>query len=104
MASTLDKPTKDEFEESRLLEKVATAYRAMYAHGMHLQIKSVEEEKVTIDSRVVATMWHRNRGKAVNKVGHLETVNYIGWIEEILELDYRSQCCIVLVCSWIQGI
>jgi hypothetical protein len=28
-------------------------------------------------------------------------VEYVGWIEEILELDYRNHCCIVFVCSWI---
>jgi hypothetical protein len=28
-------------------------------------------------------------------------MEYAGWIEEILELNYRSHCCIVLLCSWI---
>jgi hypothetical protein len=32
-----------------------------------------------------------------------EIVEYVGWIEEILELTYRNHCCIVLVYSWIPG-
>jgi hypothetical protein len=28
-------------------------------------------------------------------------MEYVGWFEETLELDYRSHCCIVLFCSWI---
>jgi hypothetical protein len=35
------------------------------------------------------------------RVGELEGMKYVGWIEEILELDYKSHCCIVLLCSWI---
>jgi hypothetical protein len=100
---TLDKPTDDEFEESRLPEKVATAYQAMYVHGMHLRIRSAKEEKVTTDSGIAATVWRRNRGREVNRSEHLETAEYVGCIEEILELNDRSHCCIVLVCSLISG-
>jgi hypothetical protein len=31
----------------------------------------------------------------------VDTFEYVGWVEEILELNYRSHYCIVLVCSWI---
>ena len=33
-----EKPTVDVYESSRLLERMATGYRTMYAHGMHLRI------------------------------------------------------------------
>jgi hypothetical protein len=52
----VEKPTQEELEESTLPEKVATSYRAMYAHGMHLRIRSAEEEKVTCDSGVAAAV------------------------------------------------
>ena len=35
---TDDKPTNDVFQASKLPERMATGYRAMYAHGMHLRI------------------------------------------------------------------
>jgi hypothetical protein len=53
-ANTTNKPSEDEFEESRLPEKVGTTYRAMYVHGMHLRVKSAEDKKVTCDSGVAA--------------------------------------------------
>ena len=28
-------------------------------------------------------------------------MEYVGWIEEILELNYQSHCCIILLCLWI---
>jgi hypothetical protein len=30
-------------------------------------------------------------------------VDYVGWLDEILELDYRGHCVIVLLCSWIKS-
>ena len=76
--NTVDKPTDDEFEESKLPEKVATAFRAMYAHGMHLRIKSVEDDKQTYESGVAAFVWWQNRGRAVHRVGQFETVDFFG--------------------------
>lgn len=88
-------------EALKLPEIIATAYRAMYAHGMHLRVQSAEEEKVTSDSGVAASVLCMNNGRLSNNEGKWQTVEYVGWIQEIIELDYRSHCCVVLVCSWI---
>jgi hypothetical protein len=96
----VEKPSADEIQESRQSERVGTAYRAMYAHGMHLRIRSTEEEKVTYDSAVVL---RHSRGRTLDRAGQFEIVEYVGWIEEILELDYRNHCCIVFLYSWISG-
>lgn len=32
-----------------------------------------------------------------------ETEEYVGWIEEILELEYRSTCVIVFLCPRVKG-
>jgi hypothetical protein len=98
---SVDKPSRDVEEASRLPEIVATGYRAMYAHGIHFKIRQAEEEKVTSDSGVVAAIWERRRSREFNSGNELDTAEYVGWVEEILELNYRSHCCIVLVCSWI---
>jgi hypothetical protein len=102
-ANSVDKPSQEEIEESRLPEKMGTTYRAMYAHGMHLRIRSAEEEKVTYDSGVAAAVLRRSRGRAGARSGEVEKTEYVGWIEEIMELNYRNHCCIVLVCAWIPG-
>jgi len=88
-------------EASKLPEKVATAYRAMYAHGMHLRVQSAEEDKITCDSGIAASVFRYSKGTSSNDLGHWQSEEYVGWIQEILELDYRSHCCIVLVCSWV---
>jgi hypothetical protein len=86
-------------ESSKLHEVDATTYRHMYAHGLHLRIKDSEEEKMTCDSVVAAAVWKKRTGREFQDVGEIETKEFVGWIQEILELDYRSHCCIVLVCS-----
>lgn len=49
-----NEPSVDVIEAYKLPEIEGTSYRAMYAHGMHLRVQSVEEEKVTCDSGVAA--------------------------------------------------
>jgi hypothetical protein len=102
-ANSVDKPNQEEFEESKLPERMGTAYRAMYAHGMHLRIRSTEEEKVTCDSGVAAVVLRRRRGRVGERTGEVEKMEYVGWIEETLELKYRNHYYIVLVCAWIPG-
>jgi hypothetical protein len=98
-----DKPTLDVYKSPYLLERMATGYRAMYAHGMHLRIRGVEEDKVTCDSGVATVVWERRRSQNVECGDKLLTAKYVGWVEEIIELNYRSHCCIVILCSWISG-
>ena len=96
-----EKPTHDEFEESKLPEKVAIAYPVMYAHGMYSRIKLAEDDKVPCDSGVVAIIWRRNRGRRVDRAWELENREFVRWIKEILKLDYRNHYYIVFICSWI---
>ena len=103
-AQTNDKPTEDVINGSRLPERMATGYRAMYAHGMHLRIREAEQDKVTSDSGVAAAVSERRRRRDNEVVDEIDTAEYVGWIEEILELNYRSHCCVVLVCSFIPGV
>ena len=98
-----EKPSVDVYESSRLPEVIATGYRAMYAHGMHLRIQGAEVEKVTCDSGVAAAVLERRRSRNAETVDDVISAEYVGWIQEILELNYRSHCCIVLLCSWIPG-
>jgi hypothetical protein len=95
------KPSADVLEASRLPEMLATGYRHMYAHGMHFRIKDAEEEKLICDSAIVASVSKRKTGRESLNAGEMETVEYVGWIHEIIELNYRSHCCIVLLCSWV---
>jgi hypothetical protein len=77
------------------------SYRHMYAHGMHFRIRGAEEEKVTCDSAIASAVWRKKSGREFQNLGETEAKEYVGWIEEILELNYCTHCCIVLVCSWV---
>jgi hypothetical protein len=55
--------------------------------------------KKTCNSGVAACIWQRDNRPNLVPSGALISKAYVGWIKEILELNYRSHYCIVLVCS-----
>ena len=75
----------------------------MYAWGNHFKVRSDEKEKVTYNSGIASNILKACRRRGSRNPGLFETTKYIGWIEEILELEYQSHCCIVLVCSWVHA-
>jgi hypothetical protein len=102
-SNSRNRPSVDVIEASKLPEIRATAYRAMYVNGMHLRIRTAEEEKVTCDSAIASAVWKRSRSVGADDGGTLDKMEYVGWVEEILELNYRSHCVIVLLCSWVSA-
>jgi hypothetical protein len=86
-------------ESSKLPSSEATAFRSMKAHGMHLRVRSVEDDKITCDSSVAATFLRPEQGTESAMQPTMILVEHIGWIEEILELNYEGHCMIVLLCS-----
>ena len=101
---TDDKLTNDVFQGSRLPKKMATGYRVMYTHGMHLRIREVEQDKVTCNSGIATAISERKRSQDSQVVDEIDTAKYVGWVVEILKLNYRSHCCLVLVCSFIPSV
>ena len=77
------------------------SHRKMYAFGMHFRVRGAEGGLITRDSCVVASFtrqrpWGLRNGRPIET-----TEEYVGYIEEILELDYRNHCTTVLVCDWV---
>lgn len=83
-------------------ERYATMHRHMYAYGMHFRVRSAEVGLLTQDSCVVASFTRQLRWGLRNRRPIERVDEYVGYIEEILELDYRNHCTIVLVCDWIR--
>jgi hypothetical protein len=84
-------------------ERYATSHRQMYCYGMHLRVRSSEGGLVTRDSCVVAAFtqqlrWGICNGKPIERIAE-----HVGFIEEILELDYRNHCTTVLLCEWVKA-
>lgn len=83
-------------------ERYATSHRQMHAFGMHLRVRTAEGGLVTRDSSVVAAYtqqlrWGIHNGRPID-----HTADHVGYIEEILELDYRNHCTTVLLCNWVK--
>ena len=82
---------------------IAAAYKSMHAFGNHYRVLSSERPRKTCDSGVAATFTqlYRNSTRDGNQVN--AAVEYVGHIEEILELNYRRHCLVVLVCDFVKA-
>jgi hypothetical protein len=81
----------------------ATTYRAMYAFGNHLYVSSGEEHSITRDSSIVATFEEECVLAPNYQQPILVKLEYVGWIKEILELNYGVFNTIVFFCDWVKA-
>jgi len=82
---------------------LASAYKGMYAYGNHYRVLSSEQSLRTANSGMAATFRQvcRNGIRDANQVN--ANVEYVGHIQEILELNYRQHCLVVLVCNFVKA-
>jgi hypothetical protein len=71
----------------------------MKAYGMHLRCWGVEEHMSASDSGVAAAFECVHRGSSNDPTQVVRKEEHLGWIEEILELNYREHCIVVLACN-----
>ena len=69
--------------------RMATSYRLMWAYGNHFCVKNVKRNLTTIDCGVAATFEQECRSGPQDRNTIMAQVEYLGWVEEILELDYE---------------
>jgi hypothetical protein len=74
----------------------------MYAYMNHIRVVNVEKHLTTCDSGIVATFeqTHVSRPNVQRLV--IARLKYVGWVEEILELNYEVLKTIVLLCNWVK--
>jgi hypothetical protein len=80
-------------------KNIATSYKAMKAY---FWCKTAELGNKTADSGIAATFVHDQFSSVIGLNDAPIEKEYVGWVEEILELDYKGHCVVVL-CSWIKG-
>ena len=75
----------------------------MYAYRNHIRGRNVESNMNTCDSGVATTFLQACR--ASNNDQNVRTTNleYIGWVEEIIGVDYGEFELIVLYCTWVRA-
>ncbi len=75
----------------------ARLYQTMFAFGNQIHVSSVEEHLTTFDSGVVATFEQECRLGTNDWRPILAKLEYVGWVEEILELNYGVLKIVVLL-------
>jgi hypothetical protein len=88
---------------SRLPDSNATSYKSMKAYGMHLRCKGTKVHMSTSDSGVAASFERILRLSGDDRNPIVRREEYLGWIEEILELNYMEHCIVVLTCNWVKA-
>jgi len=100
---TLPENSEDVINLSKLASLHATKYKSMWAFGNHLRVAAVESNLRTCDSGVAAT-FHRPCRSSVGDTNPVSAdIEYVGHVEEIVELDYGGLCVVLLICSWVRA-
>jgi len=91
-------------EDMEVFSLQAKKFKTMYAYGSHFQVKSTEQKSTsTCDFRIAIVFrqpccfgrWDQN---VVD-----EDLEYVGQIQEIVELDYIRHCIVFLVYEWVKA-
>lgn len=78
-------------------------FRSMWAFGLRFRVASCERRLQTQDSGVTATFTRPWRSNARDRNVIEADVEYIGELQEIVELDYQRTCVVVFVCRWVKA-
>jgi hypothetical protein len=74
----------------------------MYAFGNHIHVSSVEEHLTTKYNGAVATFEQLCVFRPNDQQPILAKLEYVGWVEEILEFNYGVLKKVVLLCKWVK--
>jgi hypothetical protein len=67
---------------------------------MHFRVRTLKGQRVTADCGIAAMFEKHDPNVVVDNVTQVE---FIGNVEEILELDYQNHYVIVLLCKWVKA-
>ena len=101
----IEEGTEEVKEDVRALmlppSDVAKSYRSMYAFGNHVRVRSAQAQLTTMDSGVAATFRQLCRSGVKDTNPKSADLEYVGWVEEILSVDYGHFEVVVLYCNWV---
>ena len=82
---------------------VARKYKSAYAFGYHYRVQSAEIPLKTCDSGLAATFVRECRAGVRDNNPVVAPVEYVGHLEEIIELDYRMLRQVMFVGTWVKA-
>ena len=78
----------------------AKSYCSMYAYGNHIRVRGVEIDLSTCNSGVAITFLQSCRASRKDQNHTVANVEYKGWVEEIIGIDYGKFKLLLLYCKW----
>jgi uncharacterized protein YacL (UPF0231 family) len=81
----------------------AKGYKSMYAYGNHIRVRGAEADMATCDSAVAATFLQSCRASSHDRNVRTTNLEYVGWVDEILSVDYGKFEVVLLYCTWAQA-
>ncbi|KAG0597359.1 hypothetical protein M758_UG331700 [Ceratodon purpureus] len=81
----------------------ARKYRSLYAFGYRFRVRSAELHLKTCDSGVAATFVRPCRFGIRDRNPVMAALEYVGYVDEIVELEYGAFKQTVLVGSWVRA-
>jgi hypothetical protein len=73
----------------------------MYTFGNHFQVASAKSHLSIQDLGVATTFEQECHSHLGDQNPMMALLEYVGWIEKILELDYDMFQTIVFLCNWV---
>ncbi len=81
----------------------AMSYQTMHAYGNHIRAASVKEHLTISDYGIMATFEEEYILGPNDQIPILAKLEYVGWVKEILELNYGVLNTIILLCNWVKA-
>ena len=78
------------------------SFHAMWAYGQHFRIENNDDKRVIFDYGVMANFDQGSHASLRDTNLIQGTLKYVGKIQEIIQLDYRSLQCVILKCKWFE--
>jgi hypothetical protein len=80
----------------------ATSYCVMYVFRNHLRVSNEEEHLTTNDNGIAVTFEQECVLGAKDQRPIIAKLEYVSWVEEILELNYGVFNTIMFFCNWVK--
>ena len=91
-------------DSSKLPSLQAKKFKSMFAYGYHYRVKSAEQRSTSTCDSGMAAIFHQpcRSGRRDQNVVN-EDLEYIGQIQEIVELNYGKHYTVLLICDWVKA-
>ena len=75
----------------------------MWAYGRHYNVERIDLKICSFDCGVMVDFKQSSRASSKDKNIIEGNLQYVGKIQEIIELDYRSFKCCIFKCRWYEA-